>query len=532
MAGLRGRRPVPAAVLAALLAGALAGAGQVPLALWPAGLAGLAAVIALVAHAPGRRAGFARGWAAGAGYFAATLFWIVEPFFVDAARHGWMAPFALAGLAGGLALFWGAAGWAGHALGAGPRGRALAVAAALAAAGLARAYVLTGFPWALPAYIWTETPVIQAVAWIGPHGLNLATLAAAALPAALAGTGARGVAAALPGAAAAVALAGAGWFAGALRLDAPAPAPAPPAATAAAASATAAAPGARPLVRIVQPNAAQHLKWRRDMIPVFFERKLALTAAPAPRPPAAVIWPETAMPYLLEGAGPAIAAMRAAAGPEAALVFGIQRAEGAAFFNSLVALAPGAEPGGGAAPQVYDKHHLVPFGEYMPLAGLFERAGVFGLAARAAGGYTPGPGPRVIEVPGLGRALPLICYEAVFPQDLRAPGARPDFLLHATNDAWFGRAAGPYQHLAQARVRAIEQGLPMLRAANTGVSAVIDARGRVLASLPLGEAGRIDARLPAPLARPTPYARSGDLPAAALVAAGLLAAALRRRRRK
>ena len=188
------------------------------------------------------------------------------------------------------------------------------------------------------------------------------------------------------------------------------------------------------------------------------------------------------------------------------MAIGIQREQNGRYYNSLVTLGEG-----GGIGQVYDKHHLVPFGEYMPAAAVFRRWNIFGLAARAEGGYAPGAGPRMLDFGPLGLALPLICYEAVFPQNVYRAPVRPQMLLQITNDAWFGQWSGPYQHLAQARVRAIEQGLPLLRSANTGVSAVIDGAGRIIASLPMGEAGFVDAPLPAPL-RHTVYARTGDLP--------------------
>ena len=166
--------------------------------------------------------------------------------------------------------------------------------------------------------------------------------------------------------------------------------------------------------------------------------------------------------------------------------------------------------GGTAA--VYDKHHLVPFGEYVPLAGAVRRLGLPALTTLTERGFSAGPGPTVVAVPGVPPFLPLICYEAIFPHGLRAPEGRPEWLLQVTNDAWFGTAAGPYQHLAQARVRAIEQGLPLARAANTGISAMIDPYGRVLASLGLGETGQVDAVLPGALSI-TGYARFGDTPA-------------------
>jgi apolipoprotein N-acyltransferase len=314
----------------------------------------------------------------------------------------------------------------------------------------------------------------QGAAVIGPHGLNLALFAAAAVAADL-----RRPLLAVPVAAAAVGL---------ILWQVPAAAVAPEAGGA--------------TVRLVQPNAPQNEKWRPDRAPVFFERQIGYTAA-APRPDL-IVWPETAIPYLLENADPALERMAGAA-QGVPLVFGVQRFDGPYLHNSLTVLGPDGRRG-----EIYDKHHLVPFGEYMPLADLAARWGLFGLAAGDAG-YAAGPGPRLIDLGPLGRALPLICYEAVFPQDVGGAPARPDFLLQITNDAWFGERSGPYQHLQQARMRAIEQGLAMVRAANTGISAVIDPRGRIVAAIPLGQAGYADAPLPAPRP-PTIYARTGDFP--------------------
>jgi apolipoprotein N-acyltransferase len=187
------------------------------------------------------------------------------------------------------------------------------------------------------------------------------------------------------------------------------------------------------------------------------------------------------------------------------VALGALRIEGDTLRNALAVLGPG-----GALQAVYDKHHLVPFGEYIPFAHLAERVGLRGLVAQSVG-FSAGPGPELIDFGPLGKALPLICYEAVFAQGVNAAPARPAFLLQVTNDAWFGTHAGPQQHLAHARMRAIEQGLPLARAANTGVSAMIDPYGRVTASLPLGQAGFVDAPLPAPFTS-TFYSRTGDTP--------------------
>ncbi|MBS0124571.1 apolipoprotein N-acyltransferase [Thetidibacter halocola] len=473
--------------------------GVPPLDLWPLALAGLVGAFLLFALSPpGTRA--STGWMVGIGYFGAGLNWIVEPFMVDAPLTGWMAPFALVGMAAGLALFWALAFWlAGRA-----RHGLAALAVAWAAVELVRAYVLTGFPWGLVGYLWLESPAIQWVSVIGPHGLTLATLVlAACLAGALRMASLRqaGLATALL-----ALLLGGGWALTPPMQDL----------------------SGRPVVRLVQPNAPQREKWDPAMVPVFFERQVAATeAAPGPLgPPALVVWPETAVPVLLHRAADALAVVSDVAG-DTPVILGIQRGEGGLYYNSLALI-----DGTGALAAVYDKHHLVPFGEYMPAPALWRRIEIGGLAARAEGGYSPGPGPRLLDLGPLGRALPLICYEAVFPQDVNAAPARPDWLLQLTNDAWFGSWSGPYQHLAQARIRAIEQGLPLLRAANTGVSAVIDGAGRVLDALPLNTAGHLDVPLPAP-ARETIYAYSGDLLALlALIAAAIpLVLAPRRERR-
>ena len=435
------------------------------------------------------------------------MHWIVEPFLVDLALTGWMAPFGLVGLAGGLGLFWAAAFWGAQFW----RGTwALAALVILwALAELARGYVLTGFPWGLVGYLWTASWGIQWVSVIGPYGLTAATLALAALAAQALRAGA-----ALPGASALCALAVAllGGLALAGQLQAPPEAAQPRAAE---------QPAPRPIVRLIQPNAAQRDKWNPDLIPTFFERQVALTGQ-GPTP-ALVIWPETALPMLLENAQTAFDIMSEAANG-APILTGLQRFHDGGFRNTAVLLDAQGLPD-----QIYDKHHLVPFGEYMPLSFLFARIQIGGLAARTQGGYVAGPGAQLLDLGPLGTALPLICYEAVFPQDVNAAPVRPDMILHLTNDAWFGRFAGPYQHLAQARIRAIEQGLPVLRAANTGVSAVIDGKGRILASLPLNTAGALDHAIPPPLA-PTIYSRTGDLPVLLLLCA-LLAGAFARRLR-
>ena len=240
---------------------------------------------------------------------------------------------------------------------------------------------------------------------------------------------------------------------------------------------------------------------RRRRLLAAFRELLAEDPAPIEEPP------EAALPNWIEGIDDP-RAMIAAAAQGAQVALGLVRPDADGVYNALLRLGPGGEVEG-----VYDKHHLVPFGEFMPFESLFSRFGITGLADVIGGGMQAGPGPAILGFGPIGRALPLICYEAVFPQDVNGAGSRPDFLLQITNDAWFGTRSGPYQHLAQARMRAIEQGLPLVRAANTGISAVIDPWGRTVTSIPLGEPGYADAVLPAPRA-PTFYSRTGDKPAA------------------
>jgi apolipoprotein N-acyltransferase len=480
-------------LVAALLAGAGLGLAQAPVGFpWICFLC-LPVLFWLVDGAPGPRPGFWIGWGAGAGYFAATMFWIVEPFLVEPDVYGWMAPFALIGITGGLALFWGAA-FAGAAA-VGQRGlpRFLMLACCWTLSEYARAHVLTGFPWGLLAYGWIGTPVAQGLAIAGPHGLGFVTLLMAMAP---------GLAAWRPLLAACCALAALLVF-GSWREARPV---------------TPRADGF--VVRVVQPNADQRLKWVPGHDQIFYDRLLSETSSTAAGPlPDAVVWPETAVPVLL-GERPDLEAQMAGAAPRgASLILGIRRREhtreGEDWYNSLAVL----EQGTGWIEAVYDKHHLVPFGEYIPLGEWIARLGLPGLAGLTGTGFARGPGPEILSTPGIPPFLPLICYEAIFPEEVTVPGWRPEWLVQITNDSWFGQVSGPYQHLEQARARAIETGLPMVRSANTGVSAAIDPYGRVAARIDLGQQGHFDHRLEAPLP-PTIYSRTGDVPG--LIAVSLI----------
>lgn len=492
------RLPVAAQCAVALALGAFGALGQAPYYQPVALLFALAMAFLLHRRQNSVRRAALMGWVFGTGYFALTLNWIVEPFQVDPDRHGWMAPFALMFLSAGLALFWGAAFGAARALS--PRTYPLILT--WTAAEMLRGYVFTGFPWASPAQVLVDGMASRSLAWSGPHGATLWLMSIAwalSFPAIFHARHVMRVGQAL-------------LLGGSLALLTIPPRKPPAAITG-------------HVVRLVQPNVPQDQKWDPGLFETFFQRQLDLSATPAPRRPDLVIWPETAIPWRLDYAEPVLPVMARAAGG-APLVFGANRAEEGRIYNALAVLGPD-----GAVTQIYDKHHAVPFGEYVPFGNLLGRLGISGMATRDGYGFSEGPGPQVLDLGPLGRAMPLICYEAVFAHLVGAAPERPDLLIQITNDAWFGQAAGPQQHLAQARMRAIEQGLPLVRAANTGISAMIDPFGRVTQSLALGQAGALDAPLPAPRA-PTLYARTGDLPVALVLAALLGALTLRARRRR
>lgn len=433
------------------------------------------------------------GWFFGLGYFAITLRWLVEPFMVDPVRHGWMAPFAILLMAGGLALFWALSFWLARWI---VRDRAVFMVwtpVILAAAELLRGHIFTGFPWGLMSYTVIGSVADVLFAWVGPYGAN------------------------------AILLIGGGGFAYGLHRGQTLIWPAGVAVLFALIGLNAVTPTPRGVsdetVRLIQPNAPQNQKWDPDWMPVLFDRAIAQTRSGDA--PDVVIWPETSVPALLDYAQPWLEQMSIAA-RGAPVVAGIQRRSEGAYYNSAVLI-----DGPTTVTAISDKTHLVPFGEYIPLATWLEPLGL-GILVDQVAGFSRGTGDGMMHIDGLGRARVLICYEGIFPEEIQRGEQRADVLLIITNDAWFGTGAGPRQHLVQAQARAIEQGLPVIRAANTGISAVIDARGRIVDSLPLNTAGYLDAAVPSQLP-PTFYARIGDWPLAVLLTLCIGAGVARRR---
>lgn len=476
---------------APIFAGGLASLGQAPFELPLISVVGFALAFPLLGVAATGREAARLGWLFGLGYFVVTLQWLVSPFLVEPDRHGWMAPFAVVLMAVGLALFWGGAFAFARRIGVG------GLVLALPLAELARAYLFTGFPWGMPAYGLVNSLAGQGAALAGSHGLNVLLMALAfAVFVTVSNRGLRRGIGALISSLGILAL----W-----PLAVASPEEAQTVGT----------------IRLVQPNAPQHQKWDPDYMSTFFDRALSFTAAEGT--PDLIVWPETSVPASLPG-GLFLRDQMAAAAGGVPIVFGVNRFDDLLIFNAAVLMEAD-----GTLSQIYDKHHLVPFGEYVPFGEIMARFGINGLAASEGRGFTPGAGATLMNLGELGHALPLICYEAVFPQDVGSAPERPDFLLQITNDAWFGQFSGPHQHLSQSRMRSIEQGLPMVRAANTGISALIDAQGRILKALPLNEAGFIDVDLPAP-DQPTLYSRTGDLPVAVLLLLATLALWVKRRR--
>ncbi|MEE2980746.1 MAG: apolipoprotein N-acyltransferase [Pseudomonadota bacterium] len=472
--------------LAALALGATATAALPPLHLLPLLVVAFSGLVWLIDGCARRRAAVAAGWWFGFGHFVAGLYWFGHALLTDPERFAWMVAPVIIGISALLAVFPTLAALAARLASPGV-GRGLALALAWTAAEWLRGALLTGFPWNLVGTAWTESDaMIQSTAVAGTLGLGLDTVAVAALPATLITTaGPARWTPTLLGAALLAAM----WGGGALRLGA---------------ADTTTVDGV--LLRLVQPNVAQHHKWQPERREALFRRHLDLTASAGFEQVTHVIWPETAAPFFLANEPARRRVMASVTPAGGALITGAIRttpepATPRRLWNSLHAINSQGE-----VIATYDKAHLVPFGEYVPFRDILTIAKL----TYGAVDFSAGPGPRTLRVPGLPAFSPLICYEAIFPRSVVDAADRPGFLLNITNDAWFGVSSGPYQHFAGARLRAVEQGLPLVRVANTGISAVIDGHGRVTARLGLGQGGVLDAALPRALGRPTVYAGWGD----------------------
>ena len=437
----------------------------------------------LLNGAPHKQSAFAVGWWFGFGFFSFGLYWIGNALLVFASNFAWLLPFVSAGLPAFLAIFCGVAtllAW----FTKGNFRRAVGLSLAWVAGEWLRGHILTGFPWNLIGYAWAGNEgLIQISALLGIYGVSLAAVFSACIPAALADSRKP-----LRIMALAITLPLLIWVGGTARLSF--------------AQATTYVKDVG--LRIVQSDIPQREKWATAYQEGNLRKFLKLSHKNRPNWVTHVIWPETAATFF-PSANPNLRRALSAIIPSGGLLItGAPRRvnDSRQVANAMVALNEK-----GQIIAHYDKFHLVPFGEYVPLANLLPIDKI----THGKKGFTPGPGIQTISIFGLPSFSPLICYEVIFPGHVTDKTQRPAWLLNLTNDAWYGLSAGPHQHLAQARVRAVEEGLPMIRAAYTGISAIIDPHGRILQQQPLNYAGFIDTRLPKDITA-TPYASWGDIP--------------------
>jgi apolipoprotein N-acyltransferase len=494
-------------LLICLAAGVASACGFAPLNLWPLTLIATALLMAAVEAAPTLRSALARGWMFALGQFVLGLNWIATAFTYQANMPAWLGWVAVVLLSLYLAIYPAAAAGLAWRWGRSDRLRfVLIFASAWIVTEYLRAVIFTGFPWNPLGVSLLLTPASIFATLSGTYGLSgLAVLISGALflLARRRWRGGGGLVLAV----------------GALVVTAMLAAPSPDG-----------PPGAS--VRIVQPNVSQAEKHAEGYGPLV--DRLHQAAVPPARQPRLLLWPEDAIPYQLDEEPGAARMLGSWLAPGDFILTG-----GAKLERDDDGIAIGArnstwliDPEGRVLNR-YDKAHLVPYGEYLPLGPLLEPLGL----ARVVPGdldFWEGPGPRTLDVPGFGRVGIQICYEMVFSGHVVDRYNRPDFLFNPSNDAWFGWW-GPPQHLAQARLRALEEGLPVVRSTPTGISALVDARGNLLAAIALGEYGVIDAQVP-PAAAPTPFARAGNLLpflfAALLVIAAALLARLQSRRKR
>jgi len=491
--------------LIAFGAGILSALAMAPYDLWPVLAVTLPVLVWLIDGAgsgsAGLRSAFGAGWWFGFGYFVAGLYWTGMALLVEADQFAWALPLAVFALPAGLALFTGLGALFARLLWIPGPLRILAFATGLTAAEWLRGHVLTGFPWNSFGQSLTATPALaQTASLVGLWGLTAIALFALASPATLADPPETTRRPWLLPTISVLLLAAMAAF-GIVRL---------------ATTHVGTVEGVQ--LRIMQPNLPQDEKFRPSAKQKVMQLYATLSErASGPertglRDVTHLFWPESAFPFFLEREPDALATIADLLPRGVVLITGAARVEEAKnagepprVYNSIRVIG---DDGGILA--TYDKVHLVPFGEFLPLQSYLERMGLEQLT-RVRGGFTPGVSRRALAIPQLPPASPNICYEAIFPGSVTPDGSRPEWLLNVTNDAWFGDTPGPYQHFAQARLRAIEEGLPLVRVANNGISAVVDPVGRIVRMLPLGVEGIIDSELPRPLP-PTLYARVGDLP--------------------
>jgi len=481
-----------------LASGAFSALAMAPLNVWPALIPGLTVLIWCLDGSRHQthtlQSAFWRGYLFGMGYFIAGTFWVGFAFLNRGGAFWMLIPLALPAFASLLAVFWGFAGMLYSKLSQRSEWRILVFAASFALFEWLRGHIFSGLPWNLPGYTWTAGGAIsQSASWFGIYGLTFLTLFALASPAVAISRHMKSRRLMPP-------MAGIGllllvFLAGMMRLG------------------SAEIPDHEGLrFRIVHSSITQAEKWGpNDFEARTRDRYLRLTQAPGLDAVTHVLWPEGALPYFMLEDGETLRMIGNDLQNGQVLLAGINRRAGigrdTTYHNSLAVLRY-AENGAPRVDALYDKVRLVPFGETIPLAWLISAIGFEDFARLQ---FAPGPGPAVSNVAGAPSMMPLICYEAIFPEFVRSAPERPGWLYNLSNDAWFGDTSGPWQHLNQTRYRAIETGLPILRVASRGYSGAIDPLGRMPLRIAPDDEGAYDTGLPLPLAS-TLYWRYGDLP--------------------
>ena len=475
---------ITALTILTLVLGAISGLALPPFDAWWIFAITIPLLLLLIETVSLRRA-FWLGWLFGFGYFVAVLQWIGYAFFVNAADV-WMMPFAVGGLCAFLALYWGAGAVFTRLMCS--RGFSIHLAAPICFSAMEylRGILLTGFPWGVPGQAVDGMGAVSQFAnVVGMNGLTLLIFLWSGMPLMFA-KGQRAVAVLILASLPAV------WAWGTWRL---------------AQNPTQFVEGVN--LRIVQPNLSEDDQWRHDNARKIFDELLSRSAAPSQngKDITHIIWPESVVPFLLDESPEGLAAVGNMLGEKKILLTGAVRraapSNDAEYFTSVLVI-----DGTAKVLSHYDKAHLVPGGEFLPFSGVLEPLG-FRRLVDFPEGFRAGVGAQSLRVPGAGLVGAQICYEAIFPAEAVKAGNRPDWLVNVTNDGWFGNSTGPYQHVAQFRLRVIEQGLAGARSANTGISAVFDSFGRVIVQSKMEIAEVFDSPLPKSIAKGL-YASFGD----------------------
>jgi apolipoprotein N-acyltransferase len=506
-----------------------------PLHVFPLLFITLPGVLWLVQSAHNKKSAFFTGWWFGFGHWVVGIYWMAFSLLTEADKFWWLVPLAVFGLSGILGLYVGLASLAYYALNRSPFQKLLLFASLWVLGELFRAQFLLfvtlyGFPWSLIGYVWSfSDSMIQLASIGGIYGLSFITLLCCGSPVLLASIQGRaklplmqehGMRYVVP---LILLLPLIGVF-GTVRLMG-ANSDTVPDVT----------------LRLVQANVPEHHQWDPVKREALVDKHVALSTEPGLEKVSAVIWSESSFPYLTDQEGWMIDRLLPAVPKDGLLFTGAMRMEfeGAGestkpeLYSTLNAIDEHGNITG-----FYDKYRLVPFGEYIP----WRRYIPFLDTVVGGTDFSTGTGPKTLDVPGLPSVSPLICYDVIFPQSVVDPTKRPGWMLNITNDAWFEKrihlfgydgqlSTGPYQHFAMAKMRAVEQGIPLIRVANTGISAVIDPYGRVKQELRLAQESVLDVALPRPADQLTPYARLGNILILALVAPCVLFALYYRKNR-